>query len=498
MTSPRDLSTLTSWHADWAGLRVGVLGLGVTGFSVADTLAELGAQVMVVAAGAEELRITMVDVIGATYVQERSGEDVPHELVEFDPELIVVSPGYHPDHKILTWAAQREIPIWGDIELAWRVRDKVKTAQWLAVTGTNGKTTTVQLTAAMLASAGYRVAPCGNIGVPVLDAVRDPQGFDVFVVELSSYQLHWMTGVHPYSSAVLNIADDHLDWHGSFEAYVAAKAKIYENTQVACVYNKADKVTERMVENAEVMEGARAIGFDLGAPGKSDLGVVDGILCDRAFLDDRHSTALEITTIRDLEERGLAAPHIVANILAASALARSFGAPTEAIYEALKTFSLDAHRNEVVASVGDITWIDDSKATNPHAADASLAANQSIVWIVGGLLKGVNIDELVSRHAHRLRGAVIIGVDREPVKAAFERHAPGVTALEVEAEDTSDVMVRAVNLAADLAHSGDVVLLAPAAASMDQFTDYAERGRLFAQAVREKVGGEADGDSASH
>lgn len=498
MTSPRDLSTLTSWHADWAGLRVGVLGLGVTGFSVADTLAELGAQVMVVAAGAEELRITMVDVIGATYVQERSGEDVPHELVEFDPELIVVSPGYHPDHKILTWAAQREIPIWGDIELAWRVRDKVKTAQWLAVTGTNGKTTTVQLTAAMLASAGYRVAPCGNIGVPVLDAVRDPQGFDVFVVELSSYQLHWMTGVHPYSSAVLNIADDHLDWHGSFEAYVAAKAKIYENTQVACVYNKADKVTERMVENAEVMEGARAIGFDLGAPGKSDLGVVDGILCDRAFLDDRHSTALEITTIRDLEERGLAAPHIVANILAASALARSFGASTEAIYEALKTFSLDAHRNEVVASVGDITWIDDSKATNPHAADASLTANQSIVWIVGGLLKGVNIDELVSRHAHRLRGAVIIGVDREPVKAAFERHAPGVTALEVEAEDTSDVMVRAVNLAADLAHSGDVVLLAPAAASMDQFTDYAERGRLFAQAVREKVGGEADGDSASH
>lgn len=498
MTSPRDLSTLTSWHADWAGLRVGVLGLGVTGFSVADTLAELGAQVMVVAAGAEELRITMVDVIGATYVQERSGEDVPHELVEFDPELIVVSPGYHPDHKILTWAAQLDIPIWGDIELAWRVRDKVKTAQWLAVTGTNGKTTTVQLTAAMLASAGYRVAPCGNIGVPVLDAVRDPQGFDVFVVELSSYQLHWMTGVHPYSSAVLNIADDHLDWHGSFEAYVAAKAKIYENTQVACVYNKADKVTERMVENAEVMEGARAIGFDLGAPGKSDLGVVDGILCDRAFLDDRHSTALEITTIRDLEERGLAAPHIVANILAASALARSFGAPTEAIYEALKTFSLDAHRNEVVASVGDITWIDDSKATNPHAADASLTANQSIVWIVGGLLKGVNIDELVSRHAHRLRGAVIIGVDREPVKAAFERHAPGVTALEVEAEDTSDVMVRAVNLAADLAHSGDVVLLAPAAASMDQFTDYAERGRLFAQAVREKVGGEADGDSASH
>lgn len=498
MTSPRDLSALTSWHANWSGLRVGVLGLGMTGFSVADTLAELGAHVMVVAAAAEELRITMVEVIGASYVQERSGEDVPHELVEFTPELIVVSPGYHPDHKILLWAVDHNIPIWGDIELAWRVRDKVKTAEWLVVTGTNGKTTTVQLTAAMLAAAGYRVAPCGNIGVPVLDAVRDPQGFDVFVVELSSFQLHWMTGVHPYSAAVLNIADDHLDWHGSFEAYVAAKAKIYQNTKIACVYNKADKTTERMVENAEVMEGARAIGFDLGAPGKSDVGVVDGILCDRAFLDDRHSTALEITTIRDLEQRGLAAPHIVANILAATALARSFGAPVEAIYEALKTFSLDTHRNEVVARVGEVTWIDDSKATNAHAADASLAANQSIVWIVGGLLKGANIDDLVSRHANRLRGAVIIGVDREHVRAAFERHAPRVTVLEVDADDTSNVMVHAVNLAADLAQSGDVVLLAPAAASMDQFTDYAERGRLFAQAVRDKFGGEADGNSASH
>lgn len=498
MTSSRDLSVLTSWHANWAGLRVCVLGLGATGFSVADTLAELGAQVMVVAAGADELRIKMTEVIGAHYVQERSGETIPHELHEFAPELVVVSPGYHPDHDILLWGTQQGIPIWGDIELAWRVRDKVKAAPWLTVTGTNGKTTTVQLAAAMLAAAGFRVAPCGNIGVPVLDAVRDPRGFDVFVVELSSYQLHWMTGVHPYSSAVLNIADDHLDWHGTFDAYVAAKAKIYENTTVACIYNKADRHTERMVEQANVAEGARAIGFDLGAPGKSDLGVVDGILCDRAFLDDRHTTALEITTVSELEERGLSAPHLVANILAASALARSFGAPIEAISEALSTFTLDSHRNEIIARAGGVTWINDSKATNPHAADASLTAQRSIVWIVGGLLKGVNIDDLVSRHAERLRAAIIIGVEREAVLSAFQRHAPGVTVREVSADDTSNVMVSAVNLASDLALRGDAVLLAPAAASMDQFTDYAERGRLFAQAVRDKVGGEADGDSASH
>ncbi|MBK5238934.1 MAG: UDP-N-acetylmuramoyl-L-alanine--D-glutamate ligase [Actinomycetales bacterium] len=499
MSETPDLGTLTSWHAPWAHLRAAVLGLGVTGFAVADTLAELGADVLVVAAGADELRIRMCEVIGVTYVQESSGSPVPTELVDFSPEVIVVSPGYRPDHPILLWAAQKGVPVWGDIELAWRVRDKVgKPAEWILVTGTNGKTTTVQMTAAMLATAGFRVAPCGNIGVPVLDAVRDPQGFDVLVVELSSYQLHYLNEIWPHSAVCLNVADDHLDWHGSFDAYIAAKAKVYNNVAVACVYNKADARTEDMVENADVLEGARAIGFGLGVPGRSDVGVVEGILCDRAFVDDRHNTATEITTLEELHAQGLTAPHIVANILAAAALARAFGASPEAIAEALNTFRLDAHRNEIVAHINNVTWIDDSKATNPHAADASLAANRSIVWIVGGLLKGVDIDELVAKHVSRLRGAVIIGRDRTALAAAFARHAPTLPLAQVSAEETKDVMIHAVNFAADMVHTGDVVLLAPAAASMDQFTDYAERGRLFAQAVRDRVGGEADGQSASH
>jgi UDP-N-acetylmuramoylalanine--D-glutamate ligase len=354
------------------------------------------------------------------------------------------------------------------------------------------------MAAAMLATAGFRVAPCGNIGVPVLDAVRDPQGFDVLVVELSSYQLHYMNDIWPHSAVCLNVADDHLDWHGSFEAYVAAKAKIYANVRVACIYNKADARTQAMVENADVVEGARAIGFGLGVPGRSDLGVVEGILCDRAFVEDRHNTATEITTVDELHAQGLTAPHIVANILAAAALARSFGASPEDIAEALQTFRLDAHRNEVIAHINDVMWIDDSKATNPHAADASLAANESIVWIVGGLLKGVDIDSLVAKHVSRLRGAVIIGRDREALSAAFARHAPALPLAQVSTAENKDVMVHAVNFAADMVQTGDVVLLAPAAASMDQFTDYAERGRLFAQAVRDKVGGEADEQSASH
>ena len=496
------LDALNSWNADWTGLRVAVLGLGVTGFAVADTLTELGAEVLVIAPEVDDDRAKILDVIGARLLRHPL-DGVPDELVAFAPEVIVASPGFHPDHPVLEWAGEAGVAVWGDIELAWRVRDKVNTAEWILVTGTNGKTTTVQMTATFLAANGLRAAPCGNIGVPVLDAVRDPGGFDVLVVELSSYQLHHLpkTGpgaLHPWSSVVLNVADDHLDWHGSFDAYKAAKATVYENTKIACVYNRADEATRRMVEDADVEEGARAIGFGLDVPGPSDFGVVDGILCDRAFLDDRRNAALEITSLDELEPRGLTAPHVVANILAASALARSFGVPVGVIHDALGEFRLDAHRIETVALAGGIRWIDDSKATNPHAAQASLAAFGKVVWIVGGLLKGVDVDALVAAHAARLRAAIVIGVDRAALVGAFARHAPELPVFEVVADDTDQVMPDAVALAARVAEDGDTVLLAPAAASMDQFADYGDRGRRFNEAVRSMLGGEADGDSAPH
>lgn len=496
------LDALTSWNADWTGLRVAVLGLGVTGFAVADTLTELGGDVLVIAPEVDDDRARILDVIGARVLRHPL-DAVPDELMGFAPEVVVVSPGFHPDHPVLEWAAGTGVAVWGDIELAWRVRDKVNAAEWILVTGTNGKTTTVQMTATFLAANGLRAAPCGNIGVPVLDAVRDPGGFDVLVVELSSYQLHHLpkTGpgaLHPWSSVVLNVADDHLDWHGSLDAYRAAKATVYENTKIACVYNRADEQTRRMVEDAEVEEGARAIGFGLDVPGPSDFGVVDGILCDRAFLDERRNAALEITTLDELEPRGLTAPHVVANILAASALARSFGVPVGVIHDALGDFRLDAHRIETVAFAGGIRWIDDSKATNPHAAQASLAAYGKVVWIVGGLLKGVDVDSLVVAHVARLRAAVVIGVDRAALVAAFGRHAPELPVFEVVAADTDQVMPDAVALAAAVAEDGDTVLLAPAAASMDQFADYGDRGRRFHEAVRSMLGGEADGDSAPH
>jgi UDP-N-acetylmuramoylalanine--D-glutamate ligase len=493
---------LTSWNSDWSRLRVAVLGLGVTGFSVADTLVELGADVFVLAASARAEQLQLLEVIGGRFAQADLAS-VPEELREFDPELIIVSPGFHPDSPVLVWAAARGLPVWGDIELAWRVRDKVlPVAEWVLVTGTNGKTTTTQLVTHLLEADGRRVAAVGNIGIPVLDAVRYPAGFDVLVVELSSYQLHWLGQtaegtLSPWASVCLNLADDHLDWHGSFEAYRAAKAKVYTNTRVAAVYNKADQATMNMVEEAEVIEGARAIGFGLGAPGRSDFGVVDGILCDRAFLDDRATTALELTTREELEEVGLGAPHSVANVLAASAIVRSFGVAPAIVREGLRSFRLDAHRTEVVATSNGIVWIDDSKATNPHAAAASLRAHESVVWIVGGLLKGVDVDELVRLHAPRVSAAVVIGADRRALISAFERHAPAVALFEVDETETRDVMPSAVRFAVEAAKAGDVVLLAPAAASMDQFTDYKDRGEQFAHAVRQALEGTTDDDDTS-
>jgi len=481
-----DVTALTGWNADWRGLRVAVLGLGVTGFSVADTLAELGAELIVLAGSADAELTRILDVLGVRWVEQ----DLERELVDFGPELVVVSPGFRPDHPLVAAAAATGAPLWGDIELAWRLRDKVvnpetgRPAEWIAITGTNGKTTTTQLTTAMIAEAGGRVIACGNVGVPVLDAIRDPLGWDVLVVELSSFQLHYLDSMSAWAAACLNIADDHLDWHGSAEAYRAAKGKVYQNTKAICLYNLDDEVTRLLVEEAEVVEGCRAVGFGLGAPGPSDVGIIDGILIDRAFHDDRQHSALEITTVHDLAESGLASPHMTANVLAAAALARSAGVTIDQIRAALAGFRLDAHRTETVAEVGGIRWVDDSKATNPHAAQAALSAFPSVVWIVGGLFKGVDVDALVAANVRRLQAAVLIGTDRTALHEAFARHAPGLPVLEVANTDTEEVMPTAVSLAADIARAGDTVLLAPAAASMDQFTDYADRGKRFADAVR--------------
>jgi UDP-N-acetylmuramoylalanine--D-glutamate ligase len=481
-----ELAALTSWHSNWKDLRVVVLGLGVSGFSVADTLAELGSNVLVVAEKAEADLLDILDVLGVPHLTGEAAKGLPERVQEFAPQLIVTSPGVKPQHEMLAWAESKSIEVWVDIELAWRLRDKTdRVAKWFAITGTNGKTTTVQMVEAMLNTGGLRSAAVGNIGRPILDAIRDPQGFDALVVELSSFQLHYVKHLEPFASAVLNIADDHLDWHGGFEQYAAAKAKIYENTLMACVYNVSDSKTETMVENADVQEGARAIGFTTGMPSRSQVGFVENILCDRAFLDDRQNSALEICTLEDLSNIGVLTPHLMANAAAATALARSIDVSPAAIREALINFKLDAHRIELVADQNGIRWIDDSKATNPHAAAASLNSFENIVWVVGGLLKGVDISALVKQYAKRIKYAIVIGKDRAEVLEALAKHAPSVV---VHEADDDQVMKSVVAIAASLAVTGDTVLLAPAAASMDQFNDYEDRGNQFATEIRKYLG----------
>ena len=481
---------LTSWHADWKDLKVFVVGLGVTGFSVADTLWELGADVLVATESASDTHRAMLDALGVKFTVVDDENATVTSATEFAPDVIIVSPGINPRHRIVEWAGRAGVPIWSDIELAWRVRDKVKTAEWILVTGTNGKTTTTQLTTHVLNTAGFRAAAVGNIGVPVLDAVRDPMGFDFYVVEISSFQLHWLPGVgegavRPVSSVCLNIADDHLDWHGSAEAYRAAKGAVYSNTRTAVLYSTVDPVTEALVRDANVEEGCEAIGFGFMTPDTGELGTIEGLLVDRAFVPDRRNTAQEIVTVDHLAELGFATPHMILNILAASGLSMSVGASAEAIAAALDSFEVDHHRCETVAEFDGIRWVDDSKATNAHAANASLRAFPSLVWIVGGLFKGTAIDELVQAHASRIRAVIAIGVDRDEPRRVMSEWAPDVPFIEITGDD---VMAEAVAAAARIATDGDTVLLAPAAASMDQFIDYADRGRQFASAVRAHLG----------
>jgi UDP-N-acetylmuramoylalanine--D-glutamate ligase len=483
------LDSYNSWHSNWRELRVGVIGLGVTGFSVADTLAELGAQQLIVAEKAEADLLDILNVLGVQHVTGEAAkgsgssvEGVPQELIDFAPHVIVTSPGVRPDSPLMRWAQDNNIAVWVDIDLAWRLRDKNGApAAWICITGTNGKTTTTQLTEAMLLAGGLRAMACGNIGTPILDAIRVPDGLDALVVELSSFQLHYLGEISPVSSAVLNLADDHLDWHGGFAAYSATKGKVYEQTKIACVYNVQDAATESLVENADVVEGARAIGFTLGVPGRSMVGYVEEFLVDRAFIDDR-SQAVEIAEVSDIEQIGVVTPHLMANVAAATALARSVGVQPEEIKAAIRAFRLDGHRIELVAESAGVRWIDDSKATNPHATAASLASFDSVVWIVGGLLKGVDVSPLVERFAKKLRAAVVIGADRQPVLEALAAKAPGVPVFQVQ--QANNVMAQAVALAGSAALPGDTVLLAPAAASMDQFKDYADRGDQFAGAVK--------------
>lgn len=445
----------------FAGVRVLVCGVGVAGASAARALLAAGADVALTAT-TEGAAVASLVADGARWLGALT--EVP------DTDLVVTSPGLRPTNPLLLSALARGVPVWGEVELAWRLRGE-RAAPWLAITGTNGKTTTVHMLEAMLIAGGLRARAVGNVGEPLIDAVVADPPYDVLAVELSSQQLHFAPSIRPASGALLNLAPDHLDWHGSFEAYAMAKSAIWFGD--VAIGNGDDTLVARLLDAAP----GEQVRFTLDEPEAGQLGVANGHLVSRAFGDEH----LVLAAVGDVRPAGV---HNVANALAAAALARSFGVGAAAIAEGLARFVPDPHRNEPVAEHGGVTWVDDSKATNAHAARGSLLAYENVVWIAGGQLKGASVDELVADVAPRLRGVVLLGVDRAAIAEALRRHAPDVPVIDVATKDDS-AMLEVVRAAAGLARPRDTVLLAPAAASYDMFADYAARGRAFARAVAE-------------
>lgn len=456
-----------------------VIGLGQSGRAAARVLSDLGHHVVGLDDNADACKRTdFIDTF----------TDPSDALADVD--CVVVSPGVAPKHPAYQEAMHRGIDIIGEVELAWRLQHDVyhNDARWLCVTGTNGKTTTVGMAHAMAQAAGLKSVAVGNIGTPVIDAVSQPD-IDVLVVELSSFQLHTVSTVSPHASICLNVAEDHIDWHGSAEAYRADKARVYHNTRLAAIYNLADEATLHMVEDADVIEGARAIGITLGHPAISQLGIVDDILVDRAYLDDRKHQALELATFADFDHLGGVTPALATDALAAAALVRAIGVPPDAVGDGLRNFHQAKHRRAVVGTKAQLVWIDDSKATNAHAAKGSLSgmADKSVIWIVGGDAKGQDFHSLIGDVLPALRAVIVIGKDQQPFKEAFEAVAPDLPRVHIKdvrkGETLRTMMEDIVHQAIALSVPGNTVMLAPACASWDQFDNYGQRGDLFAEVV---------------
>lgn len=449
-----------SFLATLKGKNCLVFGAGVTGTSVIGFLEEHGATAIL---------IDEKEIAGAITNLESL------DLSSF--YLAIASPGWKLDHPLIKQARERGVEVISEIDLAWRVKSELRPAQrWLALTGTNGKTTTVQMAEAMLLASGFRARACGNVGDPVIEIITNSDA-DVLILELSSFQLSWSREARFYASAILNIADDHIDWHGSFDAYASAKFEIAKMSEILIV-NFDDPV---VAERSKAVTN-RVVAFTLQTPKPNEIGLVENLVVDRAFINGDAEALFELHHLTP------AVPHNLLNAMAAAALARSVGASSEAIAKALSHFKLDHHRLEVVLVRDGITWIDDSKATNPHAALAALRSQLRSIWIAGGLAKGAPMEELIKAAAHRIKYAILIGADANLIAEALRLHAPLIEYVFIDPQlKGKELMLEVVKAAKARALEGDCVLLAPACASMDQFKNYAERGELFATAVKELV-----------
>lgn len=465
----------------YEGKAVLVAGLGVSGEGAVEALQGRAGRVLSVDERKPEADLDSFD-------------DIDWSAID----VVVASPVFNPRTPFVLEAQRRNIPVISEVELAWSLRVPTENspvgapAPWIGITGTNGKTSTTQMVSAMLTHCGMNAPAVGNIGKSVSLAAIDPS-HDALCVELSSFQMHFTDSLALDCAAITNIAADHLDWHGGMANYAADKAKVFHRAQRALVFNADDERVTKLAEQAEMGEGCRRIGFTLHAPQAGQIGVKDGWIVDASGLSGApygSSNALaKVTEFAHLTEPdGTVYPHLLADALTALALAMGLGADPGHCLEALRLFSPGGHRIETVATAhregGDIRFVDDSKATNAHAANASLSSyrSKSVVWIAGGLAKGGHFEDLVAQQAPNIKAVVVIGVDQQPMLEALKTSAPDIPVTVIDPKDNSSVMSRAVTVAGEYAAPGDVVLMAPACASMDQFKSYADRGAQFAQA----------------
>ena len=410
-------------------------------------------------------------------------EKAPGALREVNSayDLAVVSPGWRTDHPIIVALETTGCEILSEIDFSWKVKEDIAPDQkWIALTGTNGKTTTIQMVQSIFDYSTKSGIACGNVGEPVISVLASGEKFDYLALELSSFQLQWSKLPRYEAVALLNIAPDHIDWHGSFDQYALAKLRLLDAGSVAII-NGQD--TESVIRSTSW--SGRKIFYYLDTPQAGELGLVENLLVDRAFTSDP-SRAVDFAELSDIHP---AVPHNVSNAMAAAGLALAIGISHEEIRTGLQNFTLDRHRLEVVLEKEGITWVNDSKATNPHAAAAALLSHISSIWIAGGLAKGAEMGPLIERCALRIKAAILIGQDAPIIATALSKFAPQIPYYIMPFNgDSLELMRDVVTQAQELAKSGDTVLLAPACASMDQFEDYADRGEKFVEMVREVVG----------
>ena len=439
---------------NWYGQHILILGLGSSGWSAARWLARRGAVLRVADNAAKPANLQQLRAMFPT-VAVTLGEWSEADFLWAD--RIIASPGVSLSHPLIQHALSRGIAVWSDVELF--AQAVPHHAQVIAITGSNGKSTVTSMVDGICRAAGKKALMAGNIGLPVLDALEEYPETDIYVLELSSFQLEATYTLNPAAATVLNVSEDHLDRHADMASYAAIKARIFTGDSVQ-VLNRDDRWSASMAQ-----AGHKVLTFSLhGGHADHEFSVRDGYLCRG------------MTPLMALDSLAVPGLHNAANALAAWALCAAIGLPDTAAASALQQFQGLPHRVEWVARIGEVDFYDDSKGTNVGATEAALKGlNRPVVLIAGGEGKGQDFSPLAEAVIRSARAVVQIGRDGPLIAEAVA--ATGVPVLRAE------TMEQAVICAYERARPGDAVLLSPACASYDMYRNYAHRAEVFIEAV---------------